>query len=289
MRRLGGICASLWLLMPLAAPAATLLPLQTEEALTLPSAHVQFILSADYTRNQRFPYFTPKGAIDDQDLVHAPQIAVRAGLGEWAEVQASYELLYNDEHLDNGEHNQHFGSGDARLFTKLYLMRQREWLPALGLDFGAKLPDANFDDRLGTDETDFQILALASRDFGIVSAHTNLGIALLGNPGPAIQNDNSWEAGGQDDLFVWSLAAVSKPLALPTEGLTVRVLAELAGNAGSRFDNDRGVFRGGAQLGMGDWCLFAGMSAGFAGGSEDVGASAGVMYTADLSRFVGGD
>ena len=40
------------------------------------------------------------------------------------------------------------------------------WIPAIGLRFGVKLPNANKDDHLGTDETDFFIQALGSKRFG---------------------------------------------------------------------------------------------------------------------------
>lgn len=267
--------------------ATTLLPLASEDAETLPAGRVEAILSAGYTRNQRFPNFTPAGALDHQDLMAAPQLGFRFGVGDWAEVQASFETLYLNERLDNGDHNEHFGAGDARLFTKVRFWRQQSWQPSLGVRFGAKLPNANFDDRLGTDETDFEITVLTSRAYSFGSFHTNLGIALLGNPGPAIAGDTSFQSGGQDDLFLWGIAYSSSPLLLgdADDAWAVRGLLEFTGNAGSRFDNERAVFRAGGQLERGPWAAFMGVSCGLNSATEDVGLAAGVSYRFSLTEL----
>lgn len=258
--------------------AATLLPLATERADTIPSRTIEAVLGVSYLNHQRFPFFTSKGEVRDQDLVAAPQLALHFGIADWVEVQASYELLYLDEQLADGTDNQHYGSGDARLSTKVWLVTQGPWWPAAGVRFGTKLPNANFDDRLGTDEIDFEINALASHDFGLLSVHCNLGLGLYGNPGPAVASDHSFESGGQDDLFLWSLALAGRPLSV-SQTLSLQPLLEVAGDLGSRFDNDRGVVRLGGQLGWGAWVFYLGSSAGLLPGSEHFGASGGLVYT----------
>jgi len=260
-----------------AIQADSILPLQTETAAALPHGHAEAVLGIDYFRDRRFPEFTPTGSIESQNLVSLPRIGLNFGLGDWAEVQASFEMLYLDEELSGGDSNNKYGAGDARLFTKLYLLKERDLWPAAGVRFGTKLPNANVDDRLGTDEADFFISGLASKDFGGVSAHVNLGLAILGNPGPTAPTTSPFDSDGQDDLFTWSVACTSQPFELGSD-TSVRLMAEFAGQEGSRFDNDRDSFRGGAQLGWGSWHFYAGVSAGLITASENVGAMGGVIY-----------
>jgi len=261
-----------------AARAESLLPLQTETAAALPHGHAEASLGIEYYRNRRFPEFTPADSIDSQDLFSLPGVDLNLGLGNWVELQASFEMLYLDEDLAGSDSDSAYGAGDARLFTKLYLLEDREMWPAAGLRFGTKLPNASVDDRLGTDETDFLIAVLASKDFGIASAHVNLGLAILGNPGPTAPTAKPFDSDGQDDLFTWNIAGASGSIKL-SETTSIRLLAGFAGQEGSRFGNDRAAFRGGAQVGWGSWTLYAGMSAGLVTASEDVGAFGGAIYS----------
>ena len=268
------------------ASAESLLPLETEEAKPLPSGTVEMVAGMSYFRNLRFPEFTAAGAIHEQDLIRGPQIAFRIGAGDWAEIQASYEFVSIDEDTIAGHHDK-YGGGDARLHTKVRLLREQGYWPGLGVRFGTKLPNANKDDRLGTDEIDFDIEALVSKDFGPVSTHVNLGIALLGNPGPVLGDPNR-SGDGQDDLFTYSVAVASRPFSLGADDLSLRVLAEAVGVAGSRgnFDNDRSAGRAGLQVAYGNFTVYAGGSFGFVTASEDYGFSSGLVYALDLWRFI---
>jgi hypothetical protein len=272
------------------ARAGSLLPLESEQTDTLPSGTVELVAGMSYFRNLRFPAFTAAGAIHEQDLITGPEIAVRAGAGDWAEIQASYEFIDIDERTVAGD-NEKYGGGDARLHTKVRILRERHWFPGLGIRFGTKLPNANRDDRLGTDEIDFDIQALASKDFGPVATHVNLGIAILGNPGPVLGDPNR-SGEGQDDLFSYSVAAVSRPfsLALPDDA-SLRLLAEVAGLTGSRgnFDNDRSAARAGLQVERSGFTVYAGGSVGLITASEDYGFSLGLVYALDLSKLWRGE
>lgn len=277
----------LMLLAP-AVDAATLLPLQSESAAPLPSGTVEAVLGVSYFNNQRFPLFTPSGFIRNQDRVSVPEIAFRVGAGGWVEIQAAYELIYLNESTADGSDSK-YGSGDARLYTKVRLLRERERWPGLGIRFGTKLPNANKDDRLGTDETDFGIEALASKDLGPVAAHVNLGILLLGNPGPVAGAPNR-DSDGQDDLFTYSVALASRPLgAESADAFSIRFLAEIAGYAGSRsnFDNDRTNLALGMQLRRGGFTLYSGASAGLVTANENYGLRLGVVYAFELARLAG--
>ncbi len=267
--------------------AQTLRPIDTETARVLPSGKTQISLGTTYLHNRRFPAFTPKGFLAEQDLVTAPEIELRVGAGDWVEIQLRYELRYLDETWADGDTNDQFGGGDAEIFTKIRFLREKGWRPAVGAIFGIKLPNANSSDRLGTDETDFGLALLASKEIGPVDLHLNLGIEILGNPGP-LTGDPDTSGSGQDDPFTWSLAAVSQPLLSEHTGeYSVRALLSFDGTEGSRFDNDLATVQGGFQLTRGGWTVYGGASGGLAGAAEDYGLRFGGTYAFDLERLAG--
>jgi hypothetical protein len=108
--------------------------------------------------------------------IAGPQLGFHIAVTDWVEIQATFEGLYLDEERADGTTHDTYGNGDARLWTKVRLWREREYRPIVALRFGTKLPNADKSDRLGTDETDFMIEALASKRLGAVTAHVNLGI-----------------------------------------------------------------------------------------------------------------
>jgi hypothetical protein len=272
--------------MPTLAAAQTLRPLATEQAAVLPSGETQIILGTSYFRNRRSPAFTPRGFLRSQDLVTAPEIEARVGAGGWVEIQLQYDLIYlHEERADSGSYSK-YGGGDARLATKVHLLADRCWWPALGVRFGIKLPNANRADRLGTDETDFELAALASKKFGeVATAHLNLGIQILGNPGP-LNGDPSESGSGQDDLFLYALAVVSEPLFANDLGpYELRLASEVRGVAGSRFANDATSVRAGLQLRRAAWTVYTGASAGLQEAAEKYGILGGIIYHFDLKRL----
>jgi hypothetical protein len=267
------------------ARAEWLAPLTVETAETIPSGTIDLGLGASYYHNSRFPAFTPEGYIHWQDLTTAPQFAIRAAAGDMVEIQASYELIDNHESTTDGVHNK-YGSGDARLFAKVYVVSERKWIPAMGVRFGTKLPDANRSDRLGTDTTDFFISWLGSKHIGDASVYCNLGLALLDNP----------TGDGQDDLFTYAIGIAAPPLVLDHAGdWSIRFLIEEAGVTGShsgastppggRFDNDGNAVRGGLQLTHGGVTLYAGASGGLNSAAEQYGLMGGVIYAFEVERL----
>ncbi len=277
----------LWLLCAGTAAAASLLPLTIEEARTLPSGTAEAILGVSYFDGLRFPMFTQPGQVGDQTLLQAPQLSFRIGAGDWAEIQASYELLRLEETGPGAGSSSTYGSGDARLFTKVRILHERRWRPAFGLRFGTKLPDANARDRLGTDETDFLADTLFSKDLGPLELNVNLGLYLIGNPGTHLPGNTS-TAGGQDDLFSYKLGAASAPLgATGSFAGHLRVMAELAGLTGSRYSNERTSVRGGLQYRRGALAFYAGASAGLQSGSENYGLLGGVIWTFEPGKLLG--
>lgn len=266
-----------------AAPARGewLLPLAAETAETVGDARAEVGLGASYSNDARFPAFTPKGDIKWQNLAAAPTIGFRIAPAEVVEIQASYEFLAIDENTVSGGKNSAYGGGDARLFTKIWASRERTWLPASGVRFGVKLPNASRDDNLGTDETDFLIQVLGSKRFGDWATHLNLGLAILGNPGFGSNAET-----GQDDLFTYDIALVSPFLgARAPDAWGVRGLLEVTGATGSRFDNDFAEVRGGPQVTYDGWTFYAGANGRIEGAAAQYGFSAGAFYTFGLEGF----
>ncbi len=277
-----------WVVSVRAQSPSALAPLRTEVAAPVGDGIAEASLAFVYQRNERFPFFTTPGAIRTQDRIHLPVLRFRAGVGSRVEIDAQHEMIYLDETTRDGLSNWQYGTGDAQLHTKVAVVKEQGLVPAISVRFGTKLPNASRVDRLGTDETDFDILALLSKDLGTVSLHTNLGIALLGNPGSS-PLPGAFEAGGQDDLFVYSVALASRPWAVwGQEAPALRWVLEFDGTTGSRFGNDRSRWSAGVRWEHLGWSYFFGGSAGLTRGSEDFGLGLGLAYRWDLGALLRG-
>jgi hypothetical protein len=269
------------------ASAESLLPLTTETATTLPRGMAEAILGASYFEDLRFPPFTPAGALREQHLATAPELRLHAAAGSWAEIQASFDVITLDETTADGEKRRNTGAGDAQFATKIRMLSETAYFPAVGLRFATKLPNANLKNRLGTDEADFYFHGLISKDFGPLTAHVNLGMELLGNPGPVLGAPQR-STGGQDDLLSYSVALVSRPLPAPVRAeYLLRLFTEIDGLANSRYGNDRSSARLGFQIRRGALTAYSGVSFGLITASENFGLTAGVIYTFNVDRLFG--
>lgn len=265
--------------------AEVLFPLTTEDARPLRGGLAAASVGVSYFHNLLFPYFTPPGLIERQDLVAVPEIGFRIGAGNWVELQASFPMLYLDEVGVSGETNRQYGPGDVSLYTKVRILDDGSRWPALGVRFGTQLPNAIRADRLGTDEMNFIGDVLASYRIGPVWTHLNLGMTLLTIPSP--QPYDTFTSEGQDDLFVYHFAAVSPWWGEVEPGAAqVRLLGEVAGSTGSRFDNDRADVRAGTQVQWEEAILFAGISTGIVEDSETIGAYVGFSYFIDFAELL---
>jgi hypothetical protein len=280
-RRYLGLLIAAGLALATAARAEWLAPLTAETAETIPSGSAEIGMAASYANDGRYPGFTPPNEINWQSLTVAPLLAFRVAPSDAVEIQASYEFINNDQSTVSGGKQSNFGGGDARLFTKIWAVRERTWIPATGVRFGVKLPNANAKDKLGTDETDFFIQLLGSKRFGDWAGHLNLGISLLGNPG-----FYGADSSGQDDLFTYDIALTSPYLgAHAADAWGVRGLLEIDGATGSRFDNDFNEVRGGPQITYGNWTMFLGVTGGIDGAAPTYGFSGGAFYSFELERL----
>jgi hypothetical protein len=220
-------------------------PLETEEAWPIEKGTLQLSIGFEYQDDNVLPFSTRDR---DREFLRLPLIGAAIGIGERVELQALYDVLTLENDVDES------GSGDLRLATKVGIIRESVLLPALGLRFGTKLPNANSDDRLGTDETDFFASVLLTRTLALATMHINAGIAILGDPRPG---------GGQDDVFSYGIAIV-----VPTRPL--ELVVEINGQAFSQENNDRAILRGGTRWNLNNWVVLdLGAGIGLNDDSED--------------------
>ncbi|GAB4347254.1 MAG: hypothetical protein Kow0099_29180 [Candidatus Abyssubacteria bacterium] len=208
--------------------------LDTEEALTIGQGNFQTEMEIGVTKQP-----------DASELYNIPRIRLTYGLSEWADIEFDYEVLAVDDtdfvDFDAGitrrDHDD-FGTGDLRIKLK---MVPYEFGPhRLGLQFITKLPNAEQDEGLGTNEIDATSLILFSSDWGRFKTHLNLGFIALGDPK---QNGN------QNDFVLWGIGgeyALTEALTLmgevegstsgdsTTNGFTENIAEGTEGNARAR-------------------------------------------------------
>lgn len=159
-------------------------PFQAQSAGDLTGPQLRIDLGVDFTHmNAR------------EDLLAFPAAGVNYATGQLVDVEAYYNFLYR--FTRNG--TTIYGTGDLTLWTKVRFVSERGNLPGLGLGFGVKLPNANAQSGLGSDQTDFYASALASKKWGRFENRLNLGLALLDDP---------YKLRGQQDLFTIAAASV---------------------------------------------------------------------------------
>lgn len=130
--------------------------------------------------------------VDTSLLLHTPQLDAAFGIGEWAEFGFNYEILAL---TDSPHFDDKIGSGDVRLRLKLVPLKTH--LGNLGFLVITKIPTANHEDGLGSDETDVILKTiLATTVFKDLHLFANFGIAIQGD----ILSESS-----QDDFLLWGI------------------------------------------------------------------------------------
>ncbi len=245
--------------------AASLFPLQTEDARLLPRDAGEFRLGLSYSEGLRQQF---QREDTDRRLAELPGIALRVGLGDRVEGQLSYAFL----RLQEEGLGTKYGSGDMTFGFKVGLHPGDDSWPALALLAATKLPNADNRKNLGTDQTDVFFDLLATREGAFAVYFLNLGLAILGDP-EGLSNR-------QDDLLRYAagfmLPLRQGALLLAAEGLDF-------GNPGSL--NRRGAVRGGIQWPAGNLRFDLGGSVGYVRQSEDWSIRAGMTVPFDLRQW----
>jgi len=173
------------------APASQ--PLETETARLPAPGHghaegaLEFQTSADGTESA-VPFDFEYGILDRLELAVEP-------------------VLYTS--ISPDKDTSASGIGDTEVTLSRLVSPEEGWRPAFALGADVKIPTAR-NDLIGTGQTDFRTLLIASKLFGQVDVHANLGYTFPGSP-PGVQLKN---------FFDYALAAeyhVNPELDLVTE------------------------------------------------------------------------
>lgn len=234
-------------------------PLETESAEITSYGEIEIRNGFDYLKNITL-LFQPEDK--KWDVIQLPTMGVSVGLGDRIEVQADFDLLYQDNEDDSG-----FDVGDLKLWTKIKLFSETATKPAVAIKFGMKLPNADNTSNFGTNESDNFGLILVTKHFGALESRLNLGIGILGSPN---------ELAEQDDVLMYGVGLV-KPVYK-----NINAVAEITGIANSHEGNDRSSLRAGIQVPQ-QWITWdiAG-SIGLDDRSEDWSITAGATFTLDV-------
>ncbi len=244
---------------------ATLEPLGTQDAALIPLNHGEFRLGVAYAAN---PHTLFQTAGRHRKLSELPALSLNLGLGERVEAQLSYAWLRLRE---DQQRRSKWRSGDLTIAGKIRLRAAAEQQTAYALRFATKLPNADDELDLGTDETDVFIDLLASRRQAGAAIHLNLGLGILGDPGDFTK--------GQDDLLHYALAT---QIGLPWQAATL--LASVEGLDFGKSANQRGAAHLGLQLPAGRYLWDLGGSLGYTRFSEDWSLRTGITTRFDLPQ-----
>jgi hypothetical protein len=214
-------------------------PLRTDDAELLPTGKVRVELGVEFLQEQKYPLSGLEG-----NLTRVGVASIQAGVGEYAEFRISgvaQDVLSITDRTEpvsppsfDGNTTNDFGN--LLLATKLRLLAEKGSRPAMAFKFAVELPNANQENGLGTDQTQFYSSLLFKKHFGRVQVLADLGLAILGSP---------VVPGKQTDPFTYGLGTVIQL------HRSVNLAAEVCGRQGAegRIGNENlSQFRAGFQF-----------------------------------------
>ncbi len=243
--------------------AASLEPLGMLDAQLLPKNHAELRIGASYQDGTRNLF---RSGGNRRRLSELPSLTLNLGLGERVEGQLQYSYLQLKK---KGQSNQ-WGSGDLTVVLKVRLWQESPRLPAMAVRLATKLPNASFRDDFGTNQFDFFMDFLATRNYSTFSTYLNLGLAILGEPRRGFS--------GQDDSFRYAVGVQAPLLSNRLHGLM-----SVEGMAGNQSINHRCALKTGIQLFIGRWMWDLGGSVGLHSRSENWGVRTGLTLPFTLS------
>ena len=246
--------------------------LTTEEASTIGEGNLQTEIELGVTKQP-----------DASELYNIPRIRLTFGLSEWADMEFEYEVLAVNNtdfmEVETGKINENYdkiGAGDLRIRLKV---APYEFGPhRMGVQFATRLPNAEQDQGLGANETDFKAKVLLSTDWGRLATHLNGGIAVT---------QNIRRNGDLDNFFIWGIGgeyALTDSLMLmgEIEGST-GLGSGVNGSTENIAEGEEGNARARARLALsgpiGDWRWGVSAFKGVNSHTEDWGAQIGLSKT----------
>jgi hypothetical protein len=253
--------------------AAQTRPLRTADPDPVPHGRLAVETGVEWLEGVSFPLSGLEG-----DLLRAPALAFRLGLGGVAEFQifGGHDLLFIDERrpapfadMVDVEGDVAHDIYDPVVATKLRLQRETPRWPALGLRVATRLPSAGNASGMGTDTTDFYLWVLAGKSLGATRFLANFGLGVLSDP---LRGDR------QNDVLMYGLAAarpLSERWALTLEVHGRRDRSSQGPTVGTE---DMGQARLGARWARGAIALDGALIAGLQSPEPDIGATVGVSW-----------
>jgi hypothetical protein len=244
-------------IFPKNVSAETIPFLSLQDANTLPGGEVDFTMSATYFHGYvpEFPNNIDRGG----EFYEIPRIGANIGVVDNVEVQVNWPVVK----VNSPQYGDHWGPGDARVFTKINVLKENGDIPAFGVWFGFKAPDDNAKLGLGDKRMDLFAEGLVSKTLGPVETHLNLGLALYDNPSTNFS---------QDDLLAYDVGFLVPVIA------HLKVGAEVVGTECSKVDNTTSLARIGIQYDIQDLTLDASVGAGLNKNTSDCVISTGFVY-----------
>lgn len=194
------------LLLTAISVAAQQRPLITEDVEVVKPGSVRLEFGFDFTQRKQYPVSGLQG-----DLSRLGVASMTFGLAPNVEVEVG-GVIHNSLAISRRSTsaiplnlkniNSTSDVGDFFLATKIKVRNETNRMPALGLRFGAQLPNSNQARGLGLNQTNFFMTALASKTVGKFRISGNLGLGILTAP---------TELFSQNDVMLYGLS-VAYPL-----------------------------------------------------------------------------
>lgn len=249
-------------------------PLLTEDPEAIGDGLILLEAGFDHSWDHPFPVSGLTGS-----LLRGPLVGLSFGLGPSAEVQIdgiSMSRLLINERVDAPLSGQLDVPGDStRSFddvvigTKVKLISEVGWRPAVALRFATRLPNASNEGGLGLDTFDFYQSLLVGKTVQSIRVVGNVGFAILGDP---IRGDR------QNDVLTYGFS-LARAVAAGAE-----VVGEINGRASTRRGeappgtDSKGQMTFGVRYTRSAVRLDAGLFTGFTSRDPKVGVTGGVTW-----------
>lgn len=196
-------------------------PLRTDDAELLPTGRIRTEIGIEFLQSQSYSLSGLEG-----DLTRVGVSSIQVGVGEYAEFRISgviQDILSVSSRTDQPPYPPKYSGnstsdfGDLILGTKLKLLGEKRYRPAMAFKFAVELPNAKHDSGLGTNETEFYASLLLKKHLGRIEVLGDAGFAILGSP---ILEDR------QTDPFTYGAATI-----IPVHK-SINLVAEVNGRQG---------------------------------------------------------
>lgn len=183
--------------------AAQQRPLITEDVEVVKPGAVRIDFGFDFTQRKTYPVSGLQGDLSRLGVASmtfglAPNVEVEVG-GVIHNALAINRRGASAIPLNLKSNNSTSDVGDFFIATKIKVRNETNRIPAIGVRFGAQLPNSNQARGMGLNQTNFFMTALASKTVGKFRVSGNIGLGILTAP---------TELFSQNDVMLYGLSVV---------------------------------------------------------------------------------